>query len=1546
MKKRVLILNIVILIALVFFNLPNFLSAQSKPLMDPAVTFLGTKLLPDAEFYGNRDWTNTRELPRQDIGGRLQVFLRNDTGADLAVTGLAVDGVNYASLTSQSSGPVSDTKWWHFWPNPLADGQATILTLRMVDLVADLPDQAVLEIFTSQGTITLLPPTFDPAFSPLWIKSMNFTSDLNTTTLFLENLSTSAITLPANGGFSIDGAPVSTGFPAQQTIGPGETIPMVVTGTASFLTLGMPSVFKVQAQSGEIAMAGLRVFPYTYTVQSHMQGGNYDQLDRSNHYVGDWDDWVREIWDEPRAKGWTPLYTVGMTDDYLNADPSHLDDVTSAHNTSYFEGLIYDDITDIPNSHWGNVRQDLSTYLTAPKPNWYMPQNTWSHQEGLYRLESWGSLEDIQFQSYEATAQGAKSIQWFLFQNHWQQGYGRQEGTDFGRVFQDRYRTGHIANPVMWNYIGRVSGSLDLLEPYLSHSAQYARVLDDNFEINTLVSLNLNSVSAYKGLVMVMDHRTPRNVHAGYSFRYGVPDFNQQIYYDQTFTTTLPTYLYNSVDMAFAVNPWSGVTTIALEKLGVNQVRFTVPILQTGALVVLGTAEDETALNARWDSDMALAFDSYDDARSVFKSQSQKLPEKPWHLPEFHYRQQITITNNGSSSVSTLAIPLTLLPERTYPDSSFRVGDVTNGSFTPIDFFVPGTVVYEDFIRTDTLSRLSIGDIGPTPADGYQVTHDSGAGTVTASMRKYQDGQFAWGFGIDSTGIGPFPWMDHGFPNLWVPVQYPFLSVDVKLSDYPFYGLNKLVVYFDPDMDGNINKSRGFLLRDDAAAQYDLGDGWVRYIYNVEDLFHHDLVYPNDEFTGQYRFGFQSEAYGLWSQLEDQFYPYYVREIRVAGGNQAIVQLDTPLAPAESRLIDVYYDVEENGAHTAPANFNPALLYADTADQVAAVTTGQEWAGLDVQIDGALVSGATYSDVSTLMVRHLKADGGIETQVVPVVNRSFNAALNSEMVPGELLAMIPIQPGGEGQAFVFNAFGFAIFGHVPEALVVPAAWIQDLDVWQDPDQLLFPYSMDLSSDAQYVALGMAEVNGSRDDVTGKVVLLDHNQQIVWEKTYGGRVFFVRFAPDANALYVAAAGFSATSSATWSFNDLHLDSTIYKYDLGGTQLWSHLVGDDTPISSGERGRTVFDMEVYPNGDVLYAEWHSYGVRLDGATADVVWYEGTGGEGGFAVYTTQVVPFADGGGILLGFYTRCLDGNGDTVSEVFMSNEQQFSADGQDCHLWALSGNTVRVIDEIGDFRITPGGPQQYIPPGAYLGRYPRVVRVSAVDGRIAAGSNDGTFALMDAAGHLLWEKRDGASIVTDIAFLPNGAGVAFARQIFDYHQSIEDAKHGWRFRDVVEAYDLQGNALWRHESGWDNEEPFMTQFVISEDGKTMAVLSRNEICYVDLLTTPESNEYLYPVEPNLGLVIPDFSAAPRSGEAPLAVTFTNLSAGDYDACLWTFGDGQTSTDCNDPTHTYVENGTFSVTLTLSSGGEESVRTRYNYILVGVDQLFLPLISRQD
>lgn len=79
-----------------------------------------------------------------------------------------------------------------------------------------------------------------------------------------------------------------------------------------------------------------------------------------------------------------------------------------------------------------------------------------------------------------------------------------------------------------------------------------------------------------------------------------------------------------------------------------------------------------------------------------------------------------------------------------------------------------------------------------------------------------------------------------------------------------------------------------------------------------------------------------------------------------------------------------------------------------------------------------------------------------------------------------------------------------------------------------------------------------------------------------------------------------------------------------------------------------------------------------------------------------------------------------------------------------------------------------------------------------------------------------------------------------------------------------------------------------------------------------------------------LPTPDFGASPTVGDAPLNVTFSDLSTCATE-WLWDFGDGSTSTLQN-PSHVYQQPGSYSVTLTVSGAGGQDALTRTNLITV--------------
>jgi PKD repeat protein len=78
---------------------------------------------------------------------------------------------------------------------------------------------------------------------------------------------------------------------------------------------------------------------------------------------------------------------------------------------------------------------------------------------------------------------------------------------------------------------------------------------------------------------------------------------------------------------------------------------------------------------------------------------------------------------------------------------------------------------------------------------------------------------------------------------------------------------------------------------------------------------------------------------------------------------------------------------------------------------------------------------------------------------------------------------------------------------------------------------------------------------------------------------------------------------------------------------------------------------------------------------------------------------------------------------------------------------------------------------------------------------------------------------------------------------------------------------------------------------------------------------------------------NFSGDPTTGLVPQTVTFVNESSGDYETCEWDFGDGGTSNSCDtNVIHTYAVGGQFTVSLTVSGIGGESIETKAGYIIM--------------
>jgi len=96
------------------------------------------------------------------------------------------------------------------------------------------------------------------------------------------------------------------------------------------------------------------------------------------------------------------------------------------------------------------------------------------------------------------------------------------------------------------------------------------------------------------------------------------------------------------------------------------------------------------------------------------------------------------------------------------------------------------------------------------------------------------------------------------------------------------------------------------------------------------------------------------------------------------------------------------------------------------------------------------------------------------------------------------------------------------------------------------------------------------------------------------------------------------------------------------------------------------------------------------------------------------------------------------------------------------------------------------------------------------------------------------------------------------------------------------------------------------------------------------STATKSDYIRVVTPP---PVADFTANVTAGLVPLTVRFTDISTGNPTVWLWSFGDGNTSTD-QSPIHTYTAPGNYTVGLTVGNGTDSAALSRPDYITVMV------------
>jgi hypothetical protein len=128
-----------------------------------------------------------------------------------------------------------------------------------------------------------------------------------------------------------------------------------------------------------------------------------------------------------------------------------------------------------------------------------------------------------------------------------------------------------------------------------------------------------------------------------------------------------------------------------------------------------------------------------------------------------------------------------------------------------------------------------------------------------------------------------------------------------------------------------------------------------------------------------------------------------------------------------------------------------------------------------------------------------------------------------------------------------------------------------------------------------------------------------------------------------------------------------------------------------------------------------------------------------------------------------------------------------------------------------------------------------------------------------------------------------------------------------------------------EIPFNNETTNTTTTTISGGTTTVSVSTTTS---ASISTSMPSTSTTTIIEPALKA---HFVRDKASGAPPLTIQFTDKSSGNITSYSWDFGDNSTSAERN-PSHTYLSEGTYTVSLRVEGNGNTDVEVKYGYITV--------------
>jgi VCBS repeat-containing protein len=141
-----------------------------------------------------------------------------------------------------------------------------------------------------------------------------------------------------------------------------------------------------------------------------------------------------------------------------------------------------------------------------------------------------------------------------------------------------------------------------------------------------------------------------------------------------------------------------------------------------------------------------------------------------------------------------------------------------------------------------------------------------------------------------------------------------------------------------------------------------------------------------------------------------------------------------------------------------------------------------------------------------------------------------------------------------------------------------------------------------------------------------------------------------------------------------------------------------------------------------------------------------------------------------------------------------------------------------------------------------------------------------------------------------------------------------------FTNTTVSYDPLDTWTWDYGDGTTSSEHQNPSHIYTQEGTYTVTLIMTQ-------ADGDTNTATSTIAVNDTDPAPAFTANPTSGDEPLTVSFTDDSS-SYDGIVsrsWDFGDGSAASTDQNPDHTYAQDGSYTVTFTVTEGDGDAVST---------------------